>query len=496
MTRSAGLSAAAFALLVGGALAGGTPDVRFFFEAASPNEQQARDALQSIAASWRDNYAALIVDLARLMPKPASPGAAIGEDQIEPYDDEGRTEASPFRGVGLPSAPAPSPVTPAARSRIRLVQFLEKMTGQRFGQDLGRWRRWMWSLPYEPHPQYAVFKSAVYSRIDPRMAAFFPPGVRPLIRLDEVDWGGVKVNGIPPLDHPKTVTAAEAGYLQPGDLVFGVCLNGEARAYPKRILAWHELARDTLGGREVTVVYCTLCGSVVPYDSEVGGRRLTFGTSGLLYRSNKLMFDEETMSLWSAAQGRPVVGMLAGSGLRLQAYPVVTTAWRDWVQAHPRTTVLSLDTGYRRDYSEGAAYRDYFATDRLMFEVPKTDTRLKNKAEVLALLVPSENGDQAVAISADFLRRHRLHAFRAGGRSLAVVTTPDGANRVYDVEDVRLSRQRADGMLEDERGGRWRIEEDALVEEDGAGRRLERVAAWRAFWFGWYAQFPETDLIR
>ena len=116
------------------------------------------------------------------------------------------------------------------------------------------------------------------------------------------------------------------------------------------------------------------------------------------------MFDEETKSLWSTLEGKPVVGPLAGSGIELVPLPVVTTTWREWRTRHPQTTVLSEDTGHDRDYSEGAAYRTYFATDELMFQVPQPDTRLRNKAEVLVMLLTNRNGgSHPVAIAADFL---------------------------------------------------------------------------------------------
>jgi hypothetical protein len=151
--------------------------------------------------------------------------------------------------------------------------------------------------------------------MDSRFQEFFHTPLRSSIRLDEVDWGGVAVNGIPPLEYPRHVAAADARYLEDDNIVFGVYVDGVARAYPKRILAWHELARDRFGAREVTIVYCTLCGTVIPYDSKVGGKVRTFGASGLLYQSNKLMFDAETKSLWSSLEGTPVVGPLVGSGL-------------------------------------------------------------------------------------------------------------------------------------------------------------------------------------
>jgi hypothetical protein len=472
------------------------PDYHLFFDAASVDEKAAKAAqTQIVGAGWRDAYAGLVVDIVRFLPLPRQ--AESGEVQATMRDPEEGQETGTFLEAG-----AAQPVSPRARARERLIHFLEERTGQRFGQNLKRWRQWIWSREPEPHPQYLEFKAALYAAVDPRMATFFRPESKAGIRLDEIDWGGVKVNGIPPLDHPKVVPAAEARYLQDKNVVFGLVVNGAARAYPKRVLAWHELVRDRLGEVELAVVYCALCGTVVPYGSEVSGKQLTFGTSGLLYRSNKLMFDEETMSLWSTNEGRPVVGPLVGAGFELRAYPVVTTTWKEWLAAHPDTTVLSLETGFERDYSEGAAYREYFATDRLMFEVPRNDPRLKNKAEVLTLLLrpagaPREAERKALAVAVDLLRKRPvLHASFAG-HELVVVTTEAGANRVYDAGGVRFDRIATDGkQLIDDRGQPWQITEDALIPDgrDEATRR--RLPARRAFWFGWHAQFPDTELLK
>ncbi len=481
MLRPLSVSIAAAALLIQ-PLGGHTPpDIQRFLDLGSADAKVAAAAEPEIVAAWKDGYASMLIDMARLLPAPRRP-----DDLSEIV----------LADTAAPSSPAPV-VQPGSPVRARLIRFLEQRTKQRFGDDLVKWRRWMWALPYDPHPSYAVFKAAVYSRIDPAMKRFFATDLAS-IRLDEIDWGGVRVNGIPPLVQPAFAPASAVGWLKDDHWVFGVVINGQARAYPKRILAWHEMARDRLGGVDITLVYCTLCGTAIPYDSRVGGRLRTFGTSGLLYRSNKLMFDEESGSLWSTLEGRPVVGPLVGSGLALTARPIVTTRWAEWRREHPDTTVLSIATGFERDYAEGAAYRDYFSNDRLMFRTPYDDRRLANKDEVLGVLLPSAGGGrQAVAFSVSRLAREPLVATNVEGRSLLVVTSTRGANRVYDVDRTVFASRRRDDALVDKDGRVWRLTEDALVpEQPSAGSPKPRVTAFRAFWFGWHAQFPDTLLIK
>ncbi|MBS1817596.1 MAG: DUF3179 domain-containing protein [Acidobacteria bacterium] len=458
-----------------------------FVDAASEDRRTSEPALQTIQAEWRNGYAGLLIELARFMRAPR---------QARPVDIAASASAADAGGAGRAGEPISPLGDPGSPARRRLLQFLEQRTGQKFGDDLDRWRAWLWRSPYEPHPDFAALKRVVYSQLDPRLGAFFPDGVRALIRLDEIDWGGVRVNGIPPLRQPRYVAANHASFMKDSNVVFGLFVNGEARAYPRRILAWHELALDRLGGVDLAIVYCTLCGTVMPYESTAGGRSFHFGTSGLLYQSNKLMFDEETNSLWSTFEGKPVVGALAGTSLSLRTRPVVTTTWKAWKTAHPETTVLSLDTGYNRDYSEGAAYRDYFASDQLMFQVSRTDRRLALKDEVLVMRLPGGSGGTLpVAIDVRLLKKHAVYAFSSGERHYVVVSDQSGANRVFAVADAWPKQANA-ARIVDARGRRWRLTEDALVPEGTtAGEFAPRVSAQRAFWFGWFAQFPDTLLL-
>ena len=249
---------------------------------------------------------------------------------------------------------------------------------------------------------------------------------------------------------------------------------------------------DIVGGVPVAGVYCTLCGTVILYQTRHEGVTHELGTSGFLYRSNKLMYDQATQSLWSTMRGAPVVGPLVGKDIVLERGAVVTTTWSEWRRRHPETLVLSLDTGHLRDYSEGAAYRDYFATDELMFTVPVLDTRLRNKDEVFTVLLALHPG-APLAISAEFLAATPLHHDAIEGTPLVVLTDASGANRAYANEDVTFTRYDGDRSVEDSSGMIWTMDEHGLTAADG--RVLQRIPAQRAFWFGWHAAFPNTRLV-
>ena len=303
--------------------------------------------------------------------------------------------------------------------------------------------------------------------------------------------GGVRRDGIPPLSNPETIPASQATYLNDSDVVFGVSFDGKSRAYPKRILAWHEMVKDNVGGRSINGVYCTLCGSMIVYDTQIEGKHYELGTSGFLYRSNKLMYDHETKSMWSTLNGKPVVGPLVGKGIKLKPLYVVTTTWGQWKADHPDTDVLSLNTGHRRDYGEGVAYNDYFTTDEPMFTVPKIDKRLKNKDEVLVV----RTGEHPLAISAQFLNRHRVYQDKNENKSFVVVTDLSGANRVYESGDIAFDRSPDGHALFAKDGSKWTATEDALVSQDGL-KQLKRLPAHRAFWFGWFADHPDVRLVK
>lgn len=377
-------------------------------------------------------------------------------------------------------------------------EALDSLTGEDIGAD---WPAWMaWSVENQPPlpPGYVGWKSNLLAIIDPAFRRFIYEGVPTTIRLDEVVWGGVRVDGIPALDNPTQISPDEADYVTPDELVFGVDINGDARAYPLRIMDWHEMFNDVVGGVPVSLAYCTLCGAGILYDTTVDGEVYTFGSSGFLMRSNKLMYDRNTDSLWNQLTGEPVAGELVGSGIKLDLLPVTLTTWEDWLDDHPETTVLDLHTGFARRYEVGAAYADYFASPGTMFPVPSIDEDLAVKDLIYALNID----DTPKAYPLPLLAEERVSNDTLAGLDIVLVTSdapelaspePGGAAvRAYERDGHTFAPSPGgdDGTVLDEDGETWTVTEDELTGPDGES--LPRVAGHVAYWFGWNSFYPET----
>jgi hypothetical protein len=358
------------------------------------------------------------------------------------------------------------------------------------GSDVSTWydaMLWQQAHPeVTAHPSYRSLKLTILERLDPEFLRFLGGDLsRPDnldIRLEEIVWGGVRPDGIPSLDRPAMTTAADADYLLDDDLVFGVAIDGDVRAYPLRIMGWHEMLNDVIGGVPVALAYCTLCGAGILFETRVDGRAdpLVFGSSGLLYRSNKLMFDRATDSLWNQFTGRPVSGPLRGTGIELRQRPIAIESWKAWRSRNPQTRVLSLATGHRRDYGSGVVYREYFASPALMFpalvepgspQQPKEyvfGVRVAGGAKAWPLdafaggaVINDAVGLETVVLIGDWETR-TVRAYRRGDREFAKTDDPTTLT--------------ASGVL-------WSMSEDALSNSDGA--RLPRLPGHVSYWFAW-----------
>ena len=503
---------------------------------------------------------------------------------------------------------------------FEIYTALSELTGEPPIQGWRGYLDWASENDIALPPHYDDFKGQLLSGlIDSRFADFFDNVQETAqVNLVEAVWGGVRVDGIPSLVNARQISPEDAlaegesltefcdgndcRYPQADEFVFGVSIDGDARAYPLRIMNWHEMFNDVIGhtpmldapngeqlcnfraptvfnaiardgegwvlingesagcesegwlavdalewvdsdwetvreqlpdnqanevalsledavqgrviGRPVMLAYCTLCGAGILYDVtipdltytdtdgnliESGETVLEFSSTGMLMRSNKLMYDRNTNTVWNAFTGTPAFGDLATTGLELPLLPVVVTTWGDWLEDHPDTSVLSLETGFRRNYRNGAAYANYFNSSELMFPSFQQDTEnLENKEMIFGLNI--DNTPRAYPLEALF--NEPVINDTVSDLDVVIISQasperdffePGGAAvRAYNRDGMLFSIGENDGELVDSEGTIWQITEDALISADG--RQLERVAGHLAFWFGWYGFYPETEL--
>ena len=230
---------------------------------------------------------------------------------------------------------------------------------------------------------------------------FVTAGVKHSIPLDEILSGGPPKDGIPSIDDPRFVSVKKAdAFLDDDEPGLAVIVNGDARFYPYKILVWHEIVNDVVGGRAVVITYCPLCRTGIVFDRNLGGKPVEFGVSGKLWRSNLLMYnrtgDAKTESLWSQILGEAVVG--PDTGARLAVIPANTVRYGGWKRKYPDTKVLSEDTGSIRPYGTDP-YGDYYTSERVSFGAVFDDNRAHPKTAVVGIRV----GDVYKAYDADAL---------------------------------------------------------------------------------------------
>lgn len=276
-----------------------------------------------------------------------------------------------------------------------------------------------------------------------------------LIPSKEILQGGPPRDGIPSIEQPKFVSAANANFMRPTDRVIGITINGESRAYPINILNWHEIVNDQIKGVPVSVTYCPLCGTGLVYQATVGGKVLKFGVSGLLYNSDVLLFDRQTETLWSQILSKAISGPMKGQ--KLTMIPSSQTSWASWLKKQPNTKVLSTDTGFSRDYRR-SPYGDYDQNTETYFPVSARSKAYHPKERVLGITI---NG------------KHKAYPF------------------------VELGKLGTSTLKDNFQGQNLTINFD-IANRDGEvldtnGKPLELV---NSFWFAWYAFHQDTAVYK
>jgi hypothetical protein len=296
---------------------------------------------------------------------------------------------------------------------------------------------------------------------------------------------------IPAIDDPSFQDAEAADWLDDADLVIGVTVDGEAKAYPLRILNAHEIVNDEVGGRPVAVTYCPLCRSGIVFDRRVGGATLTFGVSGKLLNANLVMYDRQTGTYWSQLNGSAVVGPQMPR--ELDVVPSAITTWGEWRERHPDGRVLSRDTGiYPKSTYGSNPYAGYANSSRVGFGVDDVDGRLPPKEVVYGVTV----GDESVAYPEAAVRREDVLNDVVGGVPVVLVADQrDGGVAVFlgEAGGETLTFAVRDGELVDGTGNRWSFDGEAL-EGPHEGTRLDRLNSHGVYWFAWSQFHPGTDV--
>ncbi len=318
---------------------------------------------------------------------------------------------------------------------------------------------------------------------------------------------------IPPIDDPVywDIERAKDTYFE-HEPVMVVDIEGDARAYPLSVLMWHEIVNDEIGGKPVSVTYCPLCNAAIVFDRrlEHDGEELLldFGTSGMLRKSDLVMWDRQTETWWQQLNGLGIVGQLAGAELTM--VPSLLISFEEFTESYPDGKVLSTETGTVRDYGANP-YERY---DDLDIEQPRlfdgeVDDRLPAMERVINITVNQEHIiyplsviQEEGVINDDPFEKPIVIFHQAG--TVSVLDTPDiregrdvGAVSVFDpiVNDTRLTFQKTDnGFVDKQTGTRWNISGKA-VEGELEGEQLSWVFHGNHFAFVWLAFHPESEIF-
>lgn len=292
--------------------------------------------------------------------------------------------------------------------------------------------------------------------------------------------GGPPPDGIPAIEAPSFDEADDPStVLDPEHPVFGVELNGDARAYPQYILVWHEIVNDVVGDEPVSVTYCPLTGTAQGfYRGET-----TFGVSGQLINTNLVMFDRETESWWPQMLATAITGDHRGDWL--EEFQVTWTTWERWRDVHPDTLVLTENTGHASNYGRDpyGSYNPpsgYYEEGSLMFPVLEEDDRFHRKDVVIG----ARSSAGSLCVHKDSLRDAELLVGELDGTEyVAVYDPPLDTGYVY--------RNPEDASIEVDDG-------EVFVDDSGydpANLPLDREIAYDAMWVAWYGYYPETIVL-
>ena len=263
-----------------------------------------------------------------------------------------------------------------------------------------------------------------------------------VVSFSEIRSGGPPKDGIPSIDAPRFIAVAEEDGLDPREPVIGLGIGDDARAYPLRILTWHEIVNDVVGGVPVAVTYCPLCNAAIVFDRRVEGAVLEFGTTGKLRKSDLVMYDRQTESWWQQFLGMAIVGEMTGTELAM--LPSRLESWARFRERHPKGRVLVPNDPDMRRYGSNP----YVGYDSESYPFLYRGT-LPEDIEPMAYVVAvgEEAWSLALLREKETIERDGLRLSWSGGKASALDTRKIAEGR--DIGNVVVQRQDASGAWVD-----------------------------------------------
>ncbi len=324
---------------------------------------------------------------------------------------------------------------------------------------------------------------------DTEMKILVTNGQKHLVPLNKIVGGGPPPDGIPSIDDPKFSTALDADFVSDSDLVIGLNIDGDIRAYPLFILVWHEIVNDVVGGLPVSVTYCPLCFTNQVFERVLDGVEVEFGTSGKLYNSNLVMYDRLTGTYWSQALGTAIKGELTGQQLRIVPFDVMS--WGDWKVLYPDTLVLTTDTGHLRSYGVDP-YGNYYTDSRVIFPVENDDDRMHPKEIILGFHI----NDKFKAYKQNDVESIMAINDEISNVPVLLISKYNENSRAFERNlgnqtlDFRYDN---DVLVDIQTDSAWNYDGKA-VSGKLEGHHLSRLAFSPGFWFEWVAFHPYTEV--
>jgi len=317
------------------------------------------------------------------------------------------------------------------------------------------------------------------------------------IPKERVFDGGPGKDGIPSIDEPNFLDATQADYLSDNDLVLGIKIGDQVRAYPHPVMNWHEIVNDSFEDSHIAITYCPLTGTGIGWDRQILGKVTTFGVSGLLYNSNLIPYDRQTESNWSQMLNKGVHGTMIDSKAR--TYTLLETNWATWKKMYPDSRVLSTNTGFKRNYQHNP-YGNYKEKPNLLFPVEPLDERLFSKERVLGIIRDGQAktyrfknfSDSTTIIGDTFLGKEFIIA---GSQKQNLLVAFENRTLESNETDLQFApvQDALPVIMKDSEGSLWNVFGEAVTGPN-EGKKLKKAKSIIGFWFAWGAFYPNPAI--